>query len=151
LYLRPPKSSPKRLAQYKKARAKNPEAAREQQRRWVAANPEKMLEARRAWYRRNKEHAQAKHREWNRANPAKVTDYVVKQRITSPDLMLELVDRRVVFQRDQGLCGICTRPVAEDKFDLDHIVPIKAGGEHSYANVRVTHPICNRSRKRHDP
>lgn len=31
-------------------------------------------------------------------------------------------------------------------FTLDHVVPLARGGEHSYRNVKLAHPLCN-SRK----
>ncbi len=55
----------------------------------------------------------------------------------------EPVDRRVVYERGAGVCGICRNPVAADAFAVDHIIPIAAGGEHSYANTQPAHPRCN--------
>jgi 5-methylcytosine-specific restriction endonuclease McrA len=31
-------------------------------------------------------------------------------------------------------------------WDLDHVIPLSKGGEHSYDNVQVTHPSCNRKK-----
>lgn len=66
---------------------------------------------------------------------------------------IERIYRHKVFERDRYRCGICGRKtdrraqVPEPSAPtLDHIVPLKLGGEHSYANVQCAHFICN-SRK----
>ena len=51
-----------------------------------------------------------------------------------------------MFKRDKGRCGICRKKVDPADWHLDHIVPLSRGGEHSYANVQVTHPFCNESK-----
>ena len=61
---------------------------------------------------------------------------------------MESVSRQVVFERDAGVCMECWAqgfPGIADpaNWHLDHIIPLKRNGEHSYANVQVTHPACN--------
>ena len=63
---------------------------------------------------------------------------------------VEVVDPRSVFERDDWTCYLCRRPVDPSLSGrhrlgatLDHIVPLVAGGEHSYANVRTAHQRCN--------
>lgn len=68
----------------------------------------------------------------------------------------ELVFRVAVFLRDGGRCQICGRIVQliwhrrttppEDRFTLDHIVPISKGGEHTYANIQAACEPCNNSK-----
>ena len=55
----------------------------------------------------------------------------------------EYIDRKIVFARDEGICGICEAPADPADFHVDHIVPLSRGGEHTYRNVQVAHPICN--------
>ena len=45
--------------------------------------------------------------------------------------------------RDKGFCHICGRAVFHENWHLDHIIPLSRGGEHSYRNVAVSHPVCN--------
>lgn len=59
---------------------------------------------------------------------------------------VEDVDRAVVWARDGGRCHICGKVCNQDKWHLDHIVPLSRGGEHSYRNVAVSHPFCNISK-----
>jgi len=57
---------------------------------------------------------------------------------------VEHVDPREVFRRSNGVCGICARPVCEDEnWTVDHVVPLAAEGEHSYANTQLAHFLCN--------
>jgi 5-methylcytosine-specific restriction endonuclease McrA len=66
---------------------------------------------------------------------------------------VETVDPLVVALRDKYKCHICRKRVnmnldCKDKYSatMDHLVPISLGGDHSYANIRLAHRICN-SRK----
>ncbi len=61
--------------------------------------------------------------------------------------LVEKVDHTTVFARSKGICGICDKIIVGD-FDVDHIVQLAHGGEHSYANTRAAHPACNRKRPR---
>lgn len=56
---------------------------------------------------------------------------------------IEKVDRFVVFDRDLGICHICGGAAQRDDFHLDHVVPLARGGDHTYANIKVSHPDCN--------
>lgn len=58
---------------------------------------------------------------------------------------IEPIDSSVVFDRDGGLCGICRHPVERnERWDVDHVVPLSKGGAHSYANVQLAHSTCNK-------
>jgi 5-methylcytosine-specific restriction endonuclease McrA len=48
-----------------------------------------------------------------------------------------------VWERDEGVCGICGTAADLSDWHLDHVVPLSKGGEHSYANTQVSHPVCN--------
>ena len=56
---------------------------------------------------------------------------------------VETVNRAVVWKRDGGVCHICGMPADPNDWHLDHVRPLALGGEHSYANCRVSHPACN--------
>jgi 5-methylcytosine-specific restriction endonuclease McrA len=134
-------------------------------RKWRDANPDAHLrhyacnpltdeqrEARRTrcerWQRENPERSNENNRRWVAANPAKARAVAVKRSATRKARQLgafvEYVDPLVVLQRDCGVCGICLEPVDAQGFHIDHIVALARGGEHSYANVQIAHPTCNR-------
>lgn len=114
------------------ARQRNPEEFRERSRKFRAEHPEKMRAATSRWRKNNRERILS-HNQKRRA-----------RRSNAPSV--EFVDRGVVFSRDGGVCHICRRRVSCKGFHLDHLVPLSAGGEHTYANVRIAHPRCNMSR-----
>jgi 5-methylcytosine-specific restriction endonuclease McrA len=58
----------------------------------------------------------------------------------------ETIDPIKVYKINEGLCGLCHRPVSIDTFELDHIVPIAKGGGHLYANVHIAHRSCNKKK-----
>ncbi|MBQ1577059.1 MAG: HNH endonuclease [Oscillospiraceae bacterium] len=79
---------------------------------------------------------------------AKITDALV-------DADIQLAE---VYRRDNGICylcgGLCDFSdcvttangsfLAGDKYpSIDHVVPLAAGGKHSWDNVRLAHRICN--------
>lgn len=62
-----------------------------------------------------------------------------------------------LYRRDNGVCYLCGRRcnyedytvidgnfIAGDWYpSIDHIVPLKMGGKHSWGNVRLAHRLCN--------
>jgi 5-methylcytosine-specific restriction endonuclease McrA len=74
---------------------------------------------------------------------AEHADYQRKRYARKLGVVVEHVDRRILFERDEGVCGICRKPVDRDDFHVDHVIPLARGGEHSYANTQIAHPPCN--------
>lgn len=95
--------------------------------------------------------AVARTAEWNRKHPEQASALRRKQdakrRAVEKQVFVEAVDHRIVFERDKGICGICTERVDPmSKWEVDHIVPILRGGLHCYSNVQLAHRSCNRSK-----
>lgn len=69
-------------------------------------------------------------------------------------VIVEPVDPIVVFNRDGWKCQLCgvktpkhLRGSRDNKApELDHIVPVSKGGEHSYRNTQCACKSCNRSK-----
>jgi 5-methylcytosine-specific restriction endonuclease McrA len=99
---------------------------------WRKRNPEKVRVLRRAQRRR-----------WRERYPAKNREQTMRYRARKLGLFVEAVDPQVVFERDEGICGICGEAVDHEKYHIDHIVALARGGEHSYKNVQLAHPSCN--------
>lgn len=126
-------------AQAIKRKAADPDFGR----RHYWANREDRLEKNRVYREENREAWREKNRRWQDANPDKRADSSQRRRARKAAALVEDVDRLVVWNRDGGICGICGKPADPEDWHLDHVVAIAVGGEHSYANVQVTHPRCN--------
>jgi 5-methylcytosine-specific restriction endonuclease McrA len=66
---------------------------------------------------------------------------------------VESVDPQTVYQTGQWICGLCREAIdptltwpAPGSPSVDHIVPLNAGGDHSYANCQPAHLGCNASK-----
>jgi 5-methylcytosine-specific restriction endonuclease McrA len=70
----------------------------------------------------------------------------MRRRARKLNAFVEDVDPTVLFERDEGLCGICGKPVDLTIAHVDHAIPLARGGEHSYANTQLAHPHCNLSK-----
>lgn len=76
-----------------------------------------------------------------------------RRRALMKDPDAEKIDRDVVGERDGWRCGICRKRVNNSipwpkplSPSLDHIVPLSQGGQHTYANSRISHLGCNMQR-----
>lgn len=79
-----------------------------------------------------------------------------RRRAKTRGVHAENVDRTQVGERDGWRCGICRKRVNRSlayphpmSASLDHVVPLAQGGEHTYANTRIAHLICNNLRRDH--
>lgn len=62
----------------------------------------------------------------------------------------ERVFRLAVFKRDRWTCQLCglavdraAKPRSSASASLDHVLPLKHGGEHTYENTQLAHLSCN--------
>jgi 5-methylcytosine-specific restriction endonuclease McrA len=62
----------------------------------------------------------------------------------------ELVHPLVVLEMHDGVCGFCGEDVDPFEFQIDHIIPCSAAGEHSYANMQPVHFRCNLEKRKFD-
>jgi hypothetical protein len=109
------------------------ERKRENARRWYADNTERAIENEKRRYRLDPEYK----RDLAHMGRAKKHGAPV----------IEFVRRRKVFERDGGICHVCSEAVAWEDFQVDHVVPLSKGGDHTYANVKTTHRRCNLARR----
>lgn len=118
---------------------RNQQKFKEYSRAWSASNPEK----RQAWADANKDRHNQRRKEWRDRHPDKCRQHVMDRRARIMSAYVESVDPKVVFSRDGGVCQICLTVIDSTSWHIDHIVPLIAGGEHSYANTQLTHANCN--------
>lgn len=57
-----------------------------------------------------------------------------------------LADVILQYKSQKGLCWWCGKPVPQDKYEVDHIIPVSRGGSNSSRNIVVAHVRCNRSK-----
>lgn len=100
------------------------------------------------WAREHPGAVQARVDRWRKANPQRLRENSVRQFHTRRMRMMgngpvERIDRWAIYERDEGLCHLCTEPCAREEFTLDHVVPVSRGGTHTANNVKVAHRSCN--------
>lgn len=86
------------------------------------------------------------HSKKGKVNPLGKIQRTERRRARKLDHFLEDIDRDVVYTMHGGMCGICKQFVSQDEFEVDHVIPLAAGGMHGYINVQPAHPFCNRSK-----
>ena len=135
------------LAAYARAyRQSHPEKAeqrREQARARAASHREQHRASARAWRAAHPERHRQDLAVWLAAHPGVDAEYTARRRARIRDAYVAPVNRRAIFERDGGRCGICRKPVAFESMHLDHVIPLARGGTHEPKNVQVTHPLCN--------
>lgn len=128
-------------------RLANPERFRAAIARWRAANKDRARDTNARWYLANVERVARRGAEWNAANRDKVAAIWMARRArvrSAP--VVERISREYVWARDGGVCHLCGLPADRATWEVDHVVPLSRGGEHSYRNVAVSHRVCNRKK-----
>lgn len=124
----------------------DPDKLRKRAQAFKTANPEKHLAWSLRWAARNPEKVREYKRKWDAANPEKKRDAVRARRARRQAAFVADVRFDEILQRDLGLCGICGQQIADTAIELDHVIPLAAGGTHEPDNVQLAHPTCNRKK-----
>lgn len=61
-------------------------------------------------------------------------------------IQIQKTTRQLVYEKCNGICGICHGPVLSDNYTIDHIVPISRGGKNEIENLRLACYDCNRNK-----
>ena len=144
--------------------AENKESVKEKDRAYREANKDKIQARKKAYNEANRDRFNAKkradrerirevERAWIQANPEKVRDKNRKRLAMKSNAEYDGWTEAMVWERDKGVCQICFELVPRDleRSDrnnplyphIDHVVALIAGGSHLFANVRLTHRVCN--------
>lgn len=136
-------SSVKGRAKLTEWRGSHPELVRSYAQQHYAAQVDIYKTRASTWAAQNAALRQEIQRDWKRRHPDAVRDDTQKRRAMRREAFVEPVSRRAIYERDNGICGICREPVPYRRFHLDHIIPIAFGGTHEPSNVQVSHGVCN--------
>lgn len=144
-------------------RKDNPERFKEINKASYIVNRDKRIQDTRDWRENNVSHIRryakaynlanfesrkSTNKAWHAANPnARRTHENNRRNIKRGKLSRGLSARLMVLQR--GRCACCKKPL-NNKFHLDHIVPLNLGGLNEDSNIQLLLPICNmRKHKKH--
>lgn len=57
-------------------------------------------------------------------------------------------EKRIVYERYNGRCVICGKPVSFKRMTIDHKVPLSAGGTNQIENLQLACLSCNQMKGR---
>lgn len=117
-------------------------------RRWYQENRGKRLDVGRQWALDNPEYAKRATRRWRSRHPerarllARQTAHLRRARKAAATIVPFTHDELMASWEDDGLyaCVFCDGPFEE----IEHILPLSRGGEHSIANLVPSCVDCNR-------
>lgn len=153
---------------YREYHAKNRARISKRGKSYRARNREEIRKKRSEKYQKNKTYESEYMREYRRAHPEKISAYMKEwsqnnrdkkssyehsRRARKTDSFIEMVDRQGLIEKFGNVCHICSGHIPEDVdhkhplyFNIEHIVPLIHGGEHSYENCRPSHASCNQQK-----
>jgi hypothetical protein len=108
------------------------------------------------WIKNNKEKNDLLRNNWRKKNPDKVRASAINQihKRRSQTKETDITTSWLLQLKEESeICSICGQRMDEiknshHKKSLDHIMPLKAGGKHTKANVRFVCIKCNQERPR---
>jgi HNH endonuclease len=119
-------------------------------RRWEEANREHLSALRRKyranWSDEKKQSMKEYYRQYAKSHPEIYRENMHNRRAMIREAFVEKVETRILYERDNGICGICGNHVSLTDASVDHIVPLSKGGAHSYDNTQISHLSCNQSK-----
>lgn len=129
-------------------RARNLRVAKE----WHKANRAKRLQHKQKWYQNNKEQHHLGVKEWQKKNPEKVKIIRAAKRARRAKApgTYKVDDILAIKARQRHRCAYCRKRL-DDRFHIDHIVPIALGGTNWPRNLQLTCPPCNLGKSAKEP
>lgn len=83
-------------------------------------------------------------RRWNKNNPLKGRERLQRRKAWILENTVGEVSYDRILERDGLFCYLCQQKIEDlSQLEFDHVIPLSRGGEHSEANIRPTHEICN--------
>ncbi|MXP42991.1 HNH endonuclease [Allopontixanthobacter sediminis] len=132
------KNKERRSRQSKQWKAENHEAYSAQQREYASKRTEQNRERSQRWVRNNPEKARAIRTHHNSKRRSKIITGASKSDIFK------------WTSRQRKICFYCGKR-CENRFEVDHFVPLAKGGAHEIDNLRISCRSCNRRKCATDP
>lgn len=96
--------------------------------------------------------------QWREQNPEAYLEVRGAYNLRKLGATVDEIDRQTVFERDGWTCGICGGSIDPElrwpdrmSAQVDHVVPLAKGGDHSWENVQAAHFSCNAKKKDQAP
>jgi site-specific DNA-cytosine methylase len=142
------KHTAKRRAQGRRYHKENKDKRALAWKRYYEANREQLLAKAKVRYEANREAILAQQRAnydpgRRTYNPEVHRRATARRRARMHGTLIADVTFDEIVIRDLGVCGICNQPVMEPA-ELDHVIPLAAGGTHEPDNIQFAHRTCNR-------
>ena len=132
----------------RKWRASNPSSVKNSQKKYRESNYEKRAAYTREWRkeaRKNPEFRKKNHERADRWRAANLTEYNLLKAARRAKMKGIKILKEDISNWESRICGICSKYI-EDKFHIDHIIPLTRGGKHEVENLQLAHPSCNMSK-----
>ena len=131
----------------------NREAMIANSKRWQQRNQDRDWLAKKKYRLENKEKVALIHKRWRARNPDKVRLYAhnrrLKLRVSELDFDAETILHMRAYQHNKcACCGVAFNDIG---YELDHIVPVAKGGQHTVWNLQLLCKSCNSSKNAKDP
>lgn len=140
----------------------NKDRARAAVARWAEANKDRKKATNSARYKRKKDELSAKRAVYRAANRERISEQNAAYYRANPDkARANWANRRArmrqaigshtgediaqLFRLQLGKCVYCKTSI-EDKYHVDHIIPLAAGGSNDRTNIQLLCPPCNLSK-----
>jgi CRISPR/Cas system Type II protein with McrA/HNH and RuvC-like nuclease domain len=128
----------------RKYREENKEKDRIRKKKYAIENPEKIKAILRKSNEKNSKKRVERARKWKKANPEKVKATRENRRAAMKNsrgkISGDLLEKLYLLQK--GKCACCGTPL-NGKYHIDHIMPLKLGGDNSPSNIQLLNPLCN--------
>lgn len=122
-----------RAAYYQRTGEHQRAMARDRAKAWNAANPELHRAKVAAWKAANPEMARANGRAYASRRKARL------RKVGGSFSAKDIAD---LMKRQRGKCVVCTADI-QQRYQIDHVVPLKLGGTNSKENLQLLCPTCN--------
>lgn len=139
-------------------RLKNPEKCKEMNKKYFAENPEKKVHYskkyrlankdklsanNKKYHLNNKERRYISGKQWRKNNPDRCRNYRISRRAQKLANGIYKVSIKEIQKLYQSPCIYCG---SSNLIEIDHVIPISRGGQHSIGNLVPACKKCNRNK-----